>query len=131
MQSNDKRLNALRDAARVWDECVSLKNKERLVLAADIYEHGLFTRTQLAQIVRLPANTIYRNFAGQDTAIAGRFTPEALSLLAQLRENQIKKIGFKNVLLHAAVDAGCSVGLISRLVGTNYPITFYRNKDRA
>jgi hypothetical protein len=113
----DKLLVCLLKARDIWHLSALAARPEKLVMAHELHEHGLFSLNQLAKICRLPVPTISRHM--KKNAEGGRFAPEVLSSMIYLRKLVIIQEHIPSSLVRAAVGTGTSVPVLSRMTGAS------------
>lgn len=119
----DRQLAGLRMAHKYWLESRSATNTIKREFAHDLHGYELFSLNQLAKIVRV--NVKFIALSMKSNSKGGRFEPEALSTLVQIRKNEVEGIRTAPSLLRLALEAGCSFTCIVTLTGIKYS-SYYR-----
>lgn len=124
----DRQLEGLKLAKTYWMEARNADNKHKLQLARDLHGFELFSLNQLAKIVRI--NIKYVAGVLKSNAKGGRFEPEALSCLVQMRKCVVEGTRVQPSLLRLTLEAGVSFSCAVTLTGISYS-SYYREIPRA
>ena len=123
----DRKLAGLTLAKEYWLEARNADNKHKLQMACDLHGYELFSLNQLAKIVRTNvknvAMVLKKNSGG------GKFEPEALTCLIQMRKAVLEGTRVAPSLLRLTMEAGVSFSCIVTLTGISYS-SYYREVPR-
>jgi hypothetical protein len=123
----DRQLAALQLAKKYWMEARNADTKHKLQLAGELHAFELFSLNQLAKIVRI--NTKYVAAAFKSNAKGGRFEPEALSCLIQMRKCVVDGTRVQPSLLRLTLEGGVSFSCAVTLTGISYS-SYYKEIPR-
>jgi hypothetical protein len=114
----DTKLHALEEAHRLWKLCLLANRAEKLDFARYLHSMETFSLTQLAKICRLSVATVARKL--RTNATGGRFTPECLTLLIQLRKLVTSQEQISRYIVEQLVYGGTSLSCAAHLTGASY-----------
>jgi hypothetical protein len=117
MANNINYVVAMNEAKYLYTHSVYMDRQQRYEAVISLSEWELFSVGQLAQISGLSTSTLYGMDVKLPSKGSGRFNPQSLDTLLQLRLNFNNKLPLNKVLLQAAVDDGNSRRVISKLTG--------------
>lgn len=112
----EQSLTALQEAQRLYNGARYMDRQSRHDALVSLAEWDLFTTAQLAQISGLSVSTVYGMGLNRGPT-AGRFSPQGLDTLVQLRLRYNNSLPVSGMLLKTAYDEGNSLRTISRLTG--------------
>jgi hypothetical protein len=115
----DKHLEALTQAEFYWRKSFYEGRLTKLAYAEDLHRYGVFSLTQIAKCVRMHTAELGR-YGLTRNGKGGRFEPEALSALIQLRKQKLRDETVSNAMVKTAIDSGTSWACISYLCGIAY-----------
>lgn len=118
MSYDDKKLHALEESHRIWKLTMLSTRGEKLEFARYLHSMETFSLTQLAKICRLSVATVARKLDGNATG--GRFTPECLTLLIQLRKLVTSNEKISRYIVEQLVYGGTSLSCAANLTGASY-----------
>ena len=119
----DRQLAGLTLAHRYWLESRNADNVIKRAFAKELHDFQLFSLNQLSKIVRTNVKLIAADMKAN--AKGGRFEPEALSCLIQIRKSVLTRTRVAPSLLRLTLEAGCSYTCIVTLTGIKYS-SYYR-----
>ena len=115
----DKHLEALTQAEFYWRKSFYEGRLTKLAYAEDLHRYGVFSLTQIAKCVRMHTAELSRHGLTRN-AKGGRFEPEALPSLIQLRKQRLRDEKVSNSLVKGCIDSGTSWACVSYLCGIAY-----------
>lgn len=119
----DRLLTGLKLAELYWKKSELADKALKIEFAKLLNGHEMFSLNQLAKIVRLNP----RELSGKVEPMSGggRFEPECLGALIQIRELRLRRDPIKPRLIEMVVNNGCSYSCAVSLTGIPYT-TYYK-----
>jgi hypothetical protein len=115
----DQKLEALTQAEFYWRKAFYADNLTKLAYAQDLNKYGAFSLSQLAKVVRTHSSSLAREGIIGGVR-GGRFEPETLSTLIQLRKLKMKDDRIPTALIETALEGGTSWSCAAYLTGIAY-----------
>lgn len=112
----DKLIDTLIRAEDIWRKAQLFSNKDKLRSAEELHAAGVFSFNQLAKICRTNVPYLTRRMHTMH-AKGGRFEPEALGVLIEIRRAVLRGETVSDTLIRIATNAGCSISCIGTLTG--------------
>jgi hypothetical protein len=98
--------------------------EHKVSMARELYEYEMFSLTQLAKIVRLNTRTVAMHLS--KNSVGGRFSPEALTSLIAMRQQQLQRERVTPSLLRVVLESGTSFSCAVALTGISYS-SYYKD----
>ena len=110
---------ALEEAAWVHEHLEQYDRQQRFDAAASLAQWGIFSLRQIGAIVDLSHTTVVKVATGKTDRTGGRFSPECLPLLADMRARHARGEEIAPAEVEELIDAGggTSLGFAARLGG--------------
>lgn len=124
----DVKLEALELAEYYWRKSFYEGKLTKLAYAEDLHRYGIFSLSQIAKIVRTHTSELGRHGLTKNGK-GGRFEPESLAGLIQLRKQKLKDDVVHTHLIKGCVEAGTSWSCVSHLTGISYS-SFYKDDGK-
>lgn len=119
---NDPTYLTLQEANRVWKLAMIASFKERIGLATELHKWEAFSLNQLSKICRLNKSVLTRRLDANSGG--GKFEPEALTYLMQIRRAVLAGRDIPLNLLTETMQAGVSVNAIATLTGASASVLY-------
>lgn len=120
----DRKLAGLRLAKQHWMDARNADKTHKLAMAQELYGFEMFSLNQLAKIVRLNVRPIAA--ALTKNAVGGKFSPEALTSLIAMRQQQMQRERITPALLRIVLESGTSFSCAVALTGISYS-SYYKD----
>lgn len=120
----DRKLAGLRLAKQHWMDARNADKEHKLTMARELYEFEMFSLNQIAKIVRINVRTIAA--ALTKNAPGGKFSPEALTSLIAMRQQQMQRERITPSLLRIVLESGTSFSCAVALTGISYS-SYYKD----
>lgn len=121
----DTKLEALTQAEFYWRKSFYEGRMTKLAYAEDLHKYSIFSISQIAKIVRMHTAELSR-YGLQRNGKGGRFEPESLASLIQLRKQKLKDEMVSTSMITGCVESGTSWACVSYLTGISYS-SYYPN----
>lgn len=123
----DRKLAGLKLANHYWQKSYSdlVGSMQKLEMAKELHEYGMFSLSQIAKIVRLQVVALTREGMTRN-ATGGRFEPETLTTLIAMRQSRLLGERVPVRLIEICTKGGTSWSCAATLTGVSYS-NYYKN----